>query len=309
MSIIREKTIKRLFAVSGNLCSFSDCRNSLIDRRTGTVIGEICHIKGENRRSARYDPAQSAEERRGYENLILMCPVHHKIIDANEHVYTVTELQRIKTFHEITYSSHQLLLNDEAAREFLTKIESDNLNNGSIIVVNAPQNGQVAHSITNSDSRPPIFYRRTAQTKLQLGSCQITTKLIFKTGLVILLIAFPLSILVTTAASVLVMKILPGLMMIIGFGFVFAAKPLQRRGYERIGAFNLECNQSGDIYLTHIEGSCPFCESVVNLKQMPKGSSLKIMGFCERNSEMHTFSFDHTTLSGVYYPIKYEKSN
>ena len=309
MKAISVKTIKQLFAVSGNLCAFTHCKSSLIDCQTGTVIGEMCHIKGENRNAARYDSAQSAEEKSSFDNLILMCPVHHKIIDANEKTYTVGELQRMKTRHEKNYFNHQLSLNYDAAREFLVKIESNDLNNGSIIVINAPQNGQVAHSIINNDPQKHIIYQRTAQQKVRVGSLQITTQLMSKLGFTLLLIAVPAIILGTFLINVLILKMLPVMAMLIGFSFIFIARPLRSQGYERIGSINLERGKLDDIYITRIQGICPFCGSTVNLRNMPKGSSLKIMGFCERNAEMHTFSFDHTTLTGVYYPIRWEKTN
>jgi len=65
-----------------------------------TLIGEICHIKGEKPTSARYDPNQSPIERHAYENLILMCPTHHTVIDDDEVSYTVERLRQIKLEHE-----------------------------------------------------------------------------------------------------------------------------------------------------------------------------------------------------------------
>jgi hypothetical protein len=64
-------TIKRIFAMSHNLCAHPDCGQPLVEG--GTVVGEVCHIKGERPGAARYDENQSDAERHAYENLIGMC--------------------------------------------------------------------------------------------------------------------------------------------------------------------------------------------------------------------------------------------
>lgn len=94
----RTKTVKRLFAVSHNQCAFDACIRRLVDER-GVVVGEICHIKGKAG-GPRHDAAQSAEERHGFENLVLMCPEHHKAIDENPGEFTVAVLVALKRAHE-----------------------------------------------------------------------------------------------------------------------------------------------------------------------------------------------------------------
>lgn len=96
----RQKTIKRIFAVSGNKCYFPNCNTPLVDKGIGTVTGEICHIKGKKPESSRYDPNQSDEERHGFDNLVLMCPLHHKLIDDDSDSYTISRLKEIKVDYE-----------------------------------------------------------------------------------------------------------------------------------------------------------------------------------------------------------------
>jgi len=48
------------------------------------TIGEMAHIRGENPGSNRHDENQTAEQRNDYENLILLCPNHHTLIDKRE---------------------------------------------------------------------------------------------------------------------------------------------------------------------------------------------------------------------------------
>ena len=100
LSSPRQKTVKRLFAVSGNLCYFPNCGTPLVDEESGTVTGEICHIKGKKQGSPRYDPKQSDEEIHSFDNLLLMCPLHHKVIDDDPNSYKISRLEDIKKSHE-----------------------------------------------------------------------------------------------------------------------------------------------------------------------------------------------------------------
>ncbi len=93
-----DRDVKRLFAASGNLCAFPRCPHHIA---VGTaLIGEICHIRGRRPNSPRYDPTQTDHERHAYENLILLCANHHKVIDDDEISYSVARLEQIKANHE-----------------------------------------------------------------------------------------------------------------------------------------------------------------------------------------------------------------
>src|SRR5437868_1911853 len=93
-----QPTIKRLFAVAGNICAFPRCTQALIHERK--VTGKVCHIKAASPRGKRYDPNQSAEERHAFANLIVLCPIHHDVVDDDEEAYTVDRLTRMKEQHE-----------------------------------------------------------------------------------------------------------------------------------------------------------------------------------------------------------------
>ncbi|TDZ97842.1 hypothetical protein [Mycobacteroides salmoniphilum] len=69
---------------------------------SGTIVGEVCHIRAQSANGPRYEESQSDEERHGFDNLVLMCGVHHKFIDAKENLatYTVEALVEIKHSHE-----------------------------------------------------------------------------------------------------------------------------------------------------------------------------------------------------------------
>jgi len=88
-----DATIKRLFAMCHNLCAHRDCGQPLVEG--GTIVGEVCHIKGEKPGAARYDPDRTDAERHAFENLICMCRKHHKIIDTEKENYSVERLLEI----------------------------------------------------------------------------------------------------------------------------------------------------------------------------------------------------------------------
>jgi hypothetical protein len=95
-------TVKRLFAVSGNRCAFPTCTNPIVGL-AGEPLGEICHIEAESARGPRYNPDQTDEQRRGFDNLILLCSIHHTTIDSDVNTYTVPWLQGTKRRHEARY--------------------------------------------------------------------------------------------------------------------------------------------------------------------------------------------------------------
>ncbi len=93
-------SVKILWAKSGSCCAM--CNKPVVERQTDTLIpvGEMAHIKGHKPGSARYDDGQSDIERHSYNNLILLCPACHAIIDKNVAKYSVDYLHEIKSLHE-----------------------------------------------------------------------------------------------------------------------------------------------------------------------------------------------------------------
>lgn len=120
----RDTTVKRLFARSINRCAFPDCSNPVIDMQTGTVIAQICHIHAQKNNGPRFNVSMSSEQVHAFENLVLMCPHHHKVIDnkANIPPYTAEFLRRIKEGHEQAsdaISAGAAQLSDDQARALI----------------------------------------------------------------------------------------------------------------------------------------------------------------------------------------------
>jgi hypothetical protein len=103
MSInVRDRKI--LWTKAGNRCSYRykgevcDKELVVVDGEKLTLVGHECHIVSEKPKAARYTAISKG--RNSYDNIILMCPEHHKIIDDNENEYTVDVLQKMKQRHE-----------------------------------------------------------------------------------------------------------------------------------------------------------------------------------------------------------------
>jgi hypothetical protein len=65
-----------------------------------SVVGEECHIVARESGGPRNDLNFPKEKLDQYDNLILLCRVHHKMVDDQEDTYSVERLRRIKKEHE-----------------------------------------------------------------------------------------------------------------------------------------------------------------------------------------------------------------
>jgi len=63
------------------------------------VIGEECHIIGRKPSGSRHDPEANVDLDT-YDNLVLLCRNHHKLIDDQPTEYGIERLKRIKVNHE-----------------------------------------------------------------------------------------------------------------------------------------------------------------------------------------------------------------
>jgi hypothetical protein len=97
-----DTVVKTLFAYSNNRCGFIEiasrlgCEEPMTDPKWKQVNGEIAHIRGWAPGSARYDEHMT-EDRNGFDNLLLLCPHHHKLVDRLEpDRYTVALMLEMK---------------------------------------------------------------------------------------------------------------------------------------------------------------------------------------------------------------------
>ena len=138
MGRITEKTQKKLYALSGNRCAFPDCENPIIEK-SGTVVGETCHIKAKNKGGPRFDVNQSDEERHSYENLILLCRMHHRTVDDNPGIYSDELLPEMKKLHEAKFGRAERAEDTLYARMLLKSASNISVgeNHGNV-AINSP---------------------------------------------------------------------------------------------------------------------------------------------------------------------------
>src|SRR3981189_553583 len=104
---ISDKTRKILWARSGNRCA--KCRRQLVEGATRSdtesVVGDECHIVSGQSQGPRSDSSFPAARLDEPDNLILLCRVHHKIVDDQTQTYTVEALRMLKVTQETWVAS------------------------------------------------------------------------------------------------------------------------------------------------------------------------------------------------------------
>lgn len=145
-----EAVVKKLFAFSRNQCAFPQCTNRLVEP-DGPVTGKICHIKAKSRRGPRHDPAQTDEERHGFDNLVLLCGQHHDIIDSDPKTFTVELLKEFKELHERKGGIELSQEDARLARRLLDSYVHVEASDEAQVIVNSPG----ATQIKNVYHQPP----------------------------------------------------------------------------------------------------------------------------------------------------------
>lgn len=101
--------VKVLWTRAHDCCAFTSCAQRLtedsVESTTGdgyvTVIGEQAHIRSRRANGPRHDPEYDPAKLDSYENLILLCPNHHTLVDANNGAgRTVDDLIDMRSKHE-----------------------------------------------------------------------------------------------------------------------------------------------------------------------------------------------------------------
>jgi len=94
--------VRELYLKSGNQCAFPGCYNVMVNE-VGIFIGQICHIEAAEEGGERFNSNMTNEERRSFDNLMLMCYEHHMVTN-NELEYPVSKLKNMKKDHEDKFS-------------------------------------------------------------------------------------------------------------------------------------------------------------------------------------------------------------
>ena len=98
------KTLKVLFALSGNQCAHPDCKNPVIvpptEESDALVLNQISHIYSLSEDGPRGKAGLTEKELNAPENLLLFCTTHHVIIDGQDETYPADMLKEWKQTHE-----------------------------------------------------------------------------------------------------------------------------------------------------------------------------------------------------------------
>lgn len=96
------KTHKMLWGRAANRCAYCRCELALDATETDdeSIVGDVCHIVASEPSGPRGDSSLLPERRDEYDNLILLCKVHHKLVDDQPNTYTVECLRKMKVIHE-----------------------------------------------------------------------------------------------------------------------------------------------------------------------------------------------------------------
>lgn len=133
-----KQTIKRLFALSGNYCTFPGCSLPMVEK-SGTVAGEICHIHAQREGGPRFLKSLSVKQVHAFENLVLMCGHHHTVIDSRPDLYSAEALKELKEIHQSNVGRPEQAEDSFYAQILLNAYKSIAVGaNSGNIVINSP---------------------------------------------------------------------------------------------------------------------------------------------------------------------------
>lgn len=122
--VISSKTKEMLWMRSGGYCQNPGCHNDfIVFFQDGTLssIDELAHIIGKSNNGPRGESNMDTVERDEYDNIILLCPICHTLIDKSTKQFPVEMLLNWKQQHEEAirslfqvpvYSNRKLLSKD-----------------------------------------------------------------------------------------------------------------------------------------------------------------------------------------------------
>lgn len=97
---IAPSEIKKLWGRAGGRCSEPECGRDCVpflNASSPTIIGEMAHVIPQNLGGPRGSGQEGDDT---YENLILLCPTHHTIVDKAPELYPPEKLLAWKKAHE-----------------------------------------------------------------------------------------------------------------------------------------------------------------------------------------------------------------
>lgn len=113
--------IRSLLARSGNKCAFPGCTHPVVNE-INKLVAEICHIEAAEEGGPRYNLNQSDYERRGYDNLIILCRRHH-LETHYVNLYSVERLRKMKYDHESQFAENPFKVDESLIYKIQAEME------------------------------------------------------------------------------------------------------------------------------------------------------------------------------------------
>ena len=130
----------------------------------GTITGEICHVRAQSKGGPRYGASQTEQERHAFDNLILLCRRHHKIIDTEPDIYSVEVLEEMKAVQATRFGRSERASDAIFAKLLLNaKRVVEITNNSGNVVVDSP-GAIVGRTINVRTSRKAVHVHPAAGT-------------------------------------------------------------------------------------------------------------------------------------------------
>ena len=131
---------KRLLLESGGICAFPGCNRRLVSPDSaldsGAVIAELAHIVADSREGPRGNVPLTEDERNRHDNVIVLCPEHHKIIYSQPNTFSIQVLRQMKIDH---LSQIQSRLNADAAAPSTQQLITEDIQSTVLRVSHLPQ--------------------------------------------------------------------------------------------------------------------------------------------------------------------------
>jgi hypothetical protein len=96
---ISDKVRKQLWGRAGSRCALCNAALTELDG-VAVIIGDEAHIRSARPEGPRFDADFPVTKIDAYENMVLLCKAHHKLVDDNAEVFPVEFLTGIKARHE-----------------------------------------------------------------------------------------------------------------------------------------------------------------------------------------------------------------
>ncbi|MET8463580.1 hypothetical protein [Micromonospora zamorensis] len=164
-----DRTLKLLFGTAAH-CAYPGCASPIIfaDRGLLTPTAQIAHIRSESPKGPRHDSAYTGDIN-GFENLLLLCGLHHPPVDQHDSAYTIEEL--------LEWKEQQKRQGDRFVRDADLAAIARRINGVSPVTSDAVLRGPIAH--LGEAERLQQAEERVAESPLEAASlfAEVASKL------------------------------------------------------------------------------------------------------------------------------------